>query len=165
MKMTYLNNLDRESFEIVFAKMHYDPISKAIVPKRSVSLNANDERSRRSIEAFLGVFNTADALECIVDEEPKACGHEIAATEVHTEQSARLVFTYSGQTYSAKVMLGDRRLSVKRGVDAAEADIIAYLKGQQPKGHITRSIKVGAAVASDRDEGPYDHLTQRFDLE
>jgi hypothetical protein len=153
--MTYAKQLNRVSYELVF--------SRPGVPRHAVVSRRNDERSRASIDAFLRVLDNADELECIASQAETSGGFRVTVTEVHTERSATLSFTYSGREYSARVVLGAKeQLSVKVGADAAAKALLDYLKGQETKKHKTRSIPI-LAVSDDEDK--YAHLAQRFDLD
>jgi hypothetical protein len=159
--MSYLQKLNRETYEFTHSYAEFGDRGREIKPARILKISENDERSRRTVSSFVPLMDKADSIDCIVDESIGDASVTVQLTNVNTERSAVLKMTYSGVSYSAKVVLGDKQLSVKSGVSKAQEEILGYLNAAPGEKRKTRSIKI--ISSAEIEEGKYDHLQSRFD--
>lgn len=158
--MSFLQKLNRETYDFTHTFATYGDKGKEITPARILRIPGSDERSRKTVSAFVPLMDEADSIDCIVDTSLNDSSFFVEMTNVATERSAILKLTYSGASYSAKVLLGSEQLSVKSGVSIAQQDIKNYLNAV-PEEKRKRPIKIGQDA--NVEEGKYDHLESRFD--
>lgn len=159
--MSFLQNLNRETYDFTRTFAVYDDKGKEVSPARVLRIPGSDERSRKTVSAFVPLMDDADSIDCIVDASLNDSCFLVEMTNVTTERSAILKLTYSGEAYSAKVLLGSEQLSVKSGVSNAQQDIRNYLNAVPEEKRKTRSIKIVEAVDSEEDK--YGHLESQFE--
>lgn len=159
--MSYLQKLDRETYSFTHTFAEFGEKGKEVKPARILRIPENDERSKRTVSAFVPLMDKAESIDCIVDESMAETCFSVQLTNVNTERSATLKLTYSGASYFAKVLMGDEQLSVKGGVSRAQQDIVNYLKAVPEEKRKTRSIKI--VKSADLEEGKYDHLQSKFE--
>lgn len=152
--MTYLQRLNRSSYALETAAAVYD--KGRLVSERKVSVpKEDDNRSRMSLKAFLGLLDKAESIDCIAEENVQERGLEVVMTSVNTEKNAVLRIRYSNGNYTAEVLLnGHREISLKGGAEKASKVIEDYLLGKRT----TKQLQIA------RDELPEDVLDEAYSI-
>ena len=159
--MNYLQKLNRETYDFTHTFAAYGDKGKEVRPARILRIPGSDERSRKTVSAFVPLMDRAESIDCIVDESMGNTCFSVQLTNVNTERSAALKLTYSGELYSAKVALGGEQLSVKSGVSEAQQAIVNYLNAVPEEKRKTRSIKI--VQSADLEDDKYAHLEEEFE--
>ncbi len=159
--MSYLQRLNRETYDFTHTYAEFGDKGREVRPARILRTQDNDERSKRTVSAFVPLMDKAECIDCIVDESLSDTAFSVQLTNVNTERSVTLRLTYSGAVYSAKAFMGEEQLSVKSGVSKAQQDIANYLNAVPEEKRKTRSIKI--VQSADFEEGKYDHLQSKFE--
>jgi len=161
--MDNLLGLDRKTYSINLSNAEWGPKGEVVKPASCYFLKNGDEKSKASIDAFLDVFDNSNHLNRDVFTGSTGC--KLQLTDDDTKRGVTLALTYSGQEYSAKVLLGLDIMSVRENKENLTARIKAYLNGKTDS-RIRRRNKpeprTESLIAVDLKPDHYDHLDAEF---
>jgi hypothetical protein len=158
--MAYLQNLNRSNYELEIAAAIYDK-SKLVFQRKVAVLKSDDNRSRMSLKAFLGLLDRAESIDCIVDEK-RENGVEVVMTNVNTSKNAVLRIRCSNGNYTAEVLLnGHREVSFKAGAETASKTIEDYLLGRKTTKQL-QIVRDAEGLPEDVLDGEYSFFTRKF---